>query len=143
MDVIELPAPQQDEPQHTCYRHKHIKTELSCGRCGRYLCHKCVVLGAAGPRCRDCARQSISLRPGAVVYEAKTGVLSLLRQPYGWYIAIVVLGFLARMGCSMREDAERAREIQMVEAQQRAQKGGPPPTDAPGPNAPSRGVLQA
>jgi ribosomal protein L40E len=124
---FEPPEPPQEEPQHTCYRHKNIKTELSCGRCGRYLCHKCVVLGPAGTRCRDCARQTIALRPGAVVHGAKVGILNVLRQPFGWYIALIVLGLLSRVGCAVNESAQRARMLQIIEARQRAEGATQPP----------------
>ncbi len=38
-----------------CYRHPKVETGVSCGRCERPICIKCMVSGPAGMRCRDCA----------------------------------------------------------------------------------------
>ena len=38
-----------------CASHPNIETNLSCGRCGKPVCTKCVVQTLVGPRCPDCA----------------------------------------------------------------------------------------
>ncbi len=38
-----------------CYKHPKEETGLSCGKCERPICTRCVVQGPAGIRCRDCA----------------------------------------------------------------------------------------
>jgi hypothetical protein len=38
-----------------CYRHPRVETGVSCGRCDRPICPKCMVAGPAGMRCPDCA----------------------------------------------------------------------------------------
>ncbi len=38
-----------------CASHPDIETNLSCGRCGKPVCPKCVVQTLVGPRCPDCA----------------------------------------------------------------------------------------
>jgi hypothetical protein len=38
-----------------CYKHPKEETGLSCGKCDRPICTKCMVNGPAGVRCRDCA----------------------------------------------------------------------------------------
>jgi hypothetical protein len=38
-----------------CYRHPRVETGVSCGKCDRPICPKCMVAGPAGMRCPDCA----------------------------------------------------------------------------------------
>ncbi len=38
-----------------CYRHPKVQTAVSCGKCDRPICPKCMVPGPAGMRCPDCA----------------------------------------------------------------------------------------
>ena len=38
-----------------CYRHPKVETAVSCGKCDRPLCPRCMVPGPAGMRCPDCA----------------------------------------------------------------------------------------
>ncbi len=39
-----------------CATHPEIETSLSCGRCGKPICPKCLVQTPVGARCRECAR---------------------------------------------------------------------------------------
>lgn len=87
-----------------CYKHPKRETNLSCGRCDKPLCTDCVILGAAGPRCKECAKSDVTFRPAAVVLEAKRGVRSITKLgPWGIYILVIVaitlIGWLGR-GCS-------------------------------------------
>jgi hypothetical protein len=54
-----------------CYKHPKEETGLSCGRCERPICTRCVVQGPAGVRCRDCA----SLK-GSPLYKVAPGRLA-------------------------------------------------------------------
>lgn len=38
-----------------CYRHPKVETNVSCGKCDRPICPRCMVAGPAGMRCPDCA----------------------------------------------------------------------------------------
>lgn len=38
-----------------CLKHPSVETELACGRCGRPICTRCMVMTPSGQRCRDCA----------------------------------------------------------------------------------------
>jgi len=38
-----------------CAAHPDVETNLSCGRCGRPICPKCMVQAPVGPRCSGCA----------------------------------------------------------------------------------------
>lgn len=39
-----------------CATHPEVETNLSCGRCGRPICPKCMVQTPVGTRCPDCAK---------------------------------------------------------------------------------------
>jgi hypothetical protein len=48
---------EQEEFQfHQCFYHPGVETGLGCGRCGRYICPKCVIPTQVGARCNECAR---------------------------------------------------------------------------------------
>jgi hypothetical protein len=38
-----------------CAVHPSVETELACGRCGKPICPRCLVMTPVGARCRDCA----------------------------------------------------------------------------------------
>jgi len=38
-----------------CAAHPEVETNLTCGRCGRPICPKCMVQTPVGPRCPECA----------------------------------------------------------------------------------------
>jgi hypothetical protein len=41
-----------------CTYHPDVETNLSCGKCGRPICPKCMVQTPVGARCPDCAKVS-------------------------------------------------------------------------------------
>ena len=80
-----------DEPgAYFCARHPKVKTRLRCSRCEAPICPKCTVYTPAGTRCRDCARNKVPVRPGAVLHEAGRLVESGARYAgqRAWYMAI-------------------------------------------------------
>jgi len=77
-----------------CYRHPKEPTNLSCGRCDKPICTKCVIIGPAGPRCPDCAKTDVVFRPGAVGLGVKRSFRSITsRGPWAWYY-VIILGML-------------------------------------------------
>ncbi len=44
------------ETVNYCATHTNVETGLSCGRCGRYICPRCMIQTPVGSRCNDCAR---------------------------------------------------------------------------------------
>ncbi|MBS1714312.1 MAG: zinc-ribbon domain-containing protein [Armatimonadetes bacterium] len=94
---------QGESGELTCYRHPKTPTQLTCGRCGRPVCTRCVVLGPAGPRCPECAHQQVTVRPGAVFHSLKVGVRRLFQSgPWTIYLFIILIGFVASTfrGCA-------------------------------------------
>lgn len=39
-----------------CATHPHVETNLTCAKCGKPICPKCMVQTPVGARCPDCAR---------------------------------------------------------------------------------------
>ena len=39
-----------------CAAHPEVETNLSCGKCGKPICPRCMVQTAVGARCPECAR---------------------------------------------------------------------------------------
>jgi hypothetical protein len=39
-----------------CEKHPKVETNLTCGKCGKPICPKCLVQTPVGIRCRECAR---------------------------------------------------------------------------------------
>lgn len=48
-------APEQPEV-YTCPRHPDVETNLRCGKCGQFICPRCMVQTPVGARCQDCAK---------------------------------------------------------------------------------------
>ena len=44
------------ETAHYCATHPEVETELACGKCGRFICPRCMVQTPVGARCRECAQ---------------------------------------------------------------------------------------
>lgn len=40
-----------------CATHRSVETELTCSRCGKPICPRCLVITPVGARCRECSRQ--------------------------------------------------------------------------------------
>jgi hypothetical protein len=38
-----------------CATHPNVETELSCGKCGKAICPRCLIHSPVGARCRECA----------------------------------------------------------------------------------------
>jgi hypothetical protein len=39
-----------------CAKHPNVETNVTCGKCGKPICPKCMVQTPVGMRCKDCAR---------------------------------------------------------------------------------------
>ncbi len=78
-----------------CYRHKKEPTRVTCGRCGRPLCPKCIVIGTAGVRCQLCAKGNVKVRPLGLAHDASSGISRLIgsvsRTTGGYWIVWIVI----------------------------------------------------
>lgn len=83
-------VPGGDADLYFCHRHKQEPTRVTCGRCGRPLCPKCMVMGSAGVRCRQCAKARIRMRPRGLVHDAAGGFSNIAKSRV-WYVVLWVL----------------------------------------------------
>ena len=77
-----------DDGAYYCQRHKKEITRVRCGRCEKPVCVRCTVHGPAGPRCRECSRHRIPVRPMGILHEAGRGLSSPGATRTVWYLAI-------------------------------------------------------
>jgi hypothetical protein len=82
-----------------CYRHKNVETAVSCGRCDRPICPKCMISGPAGMRCPECA----SLRSTALykIHPARlalTAMAALVVGVIGAYVISSISFFVFLVG---------------------------------------------
>ncbi len=96
------PVSAGEDGLYYCYRHKKTPTRVTCGRCDKPICDRCMVIGPAGVRCRECARNRVPLRLGGVFHDLTGSFGSILRpfgsNPWLFYIgAMIVMRVL--FGC--------------------------------------------
>lgn len=93
-----IPVP-GEEGVFYCAKHKKEPTRVTCGRCEKPICHKCMIVGPAGVRCRDCGRRKKPVRLRGVMHDAGRGIGSfgagLGTRPV-WYLWIwfAIINFL-------------------------------------------------
>ena len=102
-------APREQPTKHYCHFHPGNESLVSCSKCLRYICPKCMTITPVGMRCKDCAdiRKSpvfdISLYHylKATIASVCIGILSGLF----WGVLSIILGpglffvpFLAGLG---------------------------------------------
>lgn len=56
-----MAAPEQTDVL-VCYRHPKTETAVSCSNCSRPICTECMVFGAVGIKCPECAGQPTGVR---------------------------------------------------------------------------------
>lgn len=72
---------------HQCTFHPEVETGLACGKCGQYICPRCMIQTPVGARCRDCAR--VTRHP---TYDVSTGYY--LRATVAGLVVGIVGGLL-------------------------------------------------
>lgn len=115
MHSVQQTSSESDSDEKFCYRHPRRSTLLSCGRCEKPICEKCVILGSAGPRCPECAKHNVTFRPGAVGLEAKRAV-RWLSSMSPWML--IIGGFLilgAIRGCIGAVQSLNRLEVRIVQ----------------------------
>lgn len=56
IEDLKLRMPDDLDVRH-CYRHPDRETGVSCSKCGRPICHECMIPAAVGFRCPECVAQ--------------------------------------------------------------------------------------
>lgn len=87
------PAPVQagEDGLFFCHKHKKETTRVTCGRCERPICTRCMVMGSAGVRCQDCARNRVPVRMRGVLHDVGAGVTKSPTAQRAWHLVLVSL----------------------------------------------------
>ena len=99
-----------------CATHPSVETELACGRCGKPICPRCMVMTPVGARCRDCAGlkrlPTFDVKPKFLVRgiaaaiaagAAGGGLWFLVSPPHGGAFAYIALFLALGIGYSVGE----------------------------------------
>lgn len=87
--IMEPPAPPAEPSASAvrCANHRDVATNITCGRCGKPICPRCVVQTPVGGRCQECAQ----LRPPPLMQVGS----GLLLRAAGGGVLVAILGGLA------------------------------------------------
>lgn len=108
-----------------CATHPEVETVVSCGRCDRPVCPKCMIFTPVGVRCRDCAQlrrlPQYTLTPrvytrvivGAVVLALGVGFLLSFIPGIG-FLGGIVVGFLVSEGLRRVSGYKQGREMEII-----------------------------
>lgn len=108
-----------------CARHPQETTSLTCSRCGKPVCVRCMVYTPVGIRCRECAterrsgifapsgRDLLRASGAAVVAAAVVGTAWGLFPAYAFWLALV-LGFGGGEAVSRAANRKRGVELKAV-----------------------------
>ena len=102
-----MDQPHQQQPEHAgmegqdgsgvhyCSSHPGVETMLACGKCGNYICPRCMIQTPVGSRCQDCARVSklptFDVKPTYYLRAALAGGLSALVA--GLVVGVILFTF--------------------------------------------------
>ena len=115
---------------HRCTFHPDVETGLACGKCGQYICPRCMIQTPVGARCRDCARVSrpptytvstgyyMSASVTAAVVGIVGGVLWALTLgvPFLPWLMAAGVGFTVGESVSLVSNRKRGRGLVVIAA---------------------------
>ena len=113
-----------------CATHPNVETLLSCGKCDKPICPKCLVHTPVGVRCKECAnvRRSPIYEVSTVYYLKAAGaglglalaggvVWALLRGvPFASIITSIIVGLAIGEGISRVANRKRGVGLQVIAA---------------------------
>jgi len=129
--VVTEPQPRTGETLY-CYRHPKEATNLTCGKCERPICTRCVINGPAGIRCPECGRSTVKRSARGLAHDASRPLMQTIgywaRNPFGLIFLLIMVSWIVRgfMNCGSRP----APPPEYYE----------PPPDEPGESSPEKRV---
>ena len=78
-----------------CNVHPEVDTGLTCVRCGKYICPRCMVQTAVGARCQECGKAQtipayvISLRQYIVAFGVSVSIGAVVGIAWGFLLAAI------------------------------------------------------
>ena len=130
----EYPEPEREHEYglHRCSTHPDVETGLGCGRCGKYICPRCMIQTPVGARCDDCAKvvkhptfdvtPSYYLRAAvaggvvALVSGLVWGLLLSLHIPFLPWLSAIGVGYLVGEAISVASNRKRGQGLTFVAA---------------------------
>lgn len=124
--------PQREEEYgvHRCSSHPDVETGLACGRCGKYICPRCMIQTPVGARCRECARvtkhPTFDVTPSYYLRAAVAGgvvavvggivwnVLLGLHLPFVPWLSAMAVGYLVGEAISLASNRKRGQGLVAV-----------------------------
>lgn len=113
-----------------CSFHPDVETGLACGKCGQYICPRCMIQTPVGARCRDCAHVTrlptfdvstgylVRASSAAVVVGVATAIVwTLIVNATGIYIGSVLTigaGYLVGESISLAANRKRGRSLAII-----------------------------
>ena len=115
-----------------CQRHPKVETNLACGKCGAYVCPRCMVQTPVGVRCPDCARvrrlPTFDVDPAHYARAIGAGVISGGALGYLWsliapwtarfwvadYVVLIVIAYLVGEAVSLSVNRKRSRSLGVI-----------------------------
>lgn len=110
---------------HYCVNHPTVETLVTCGRCDRPICTRCMIFAPVGVRCRECAQlrrlPQYTLTPrtyarviaGAIALALGAGFLLSLIPGIG-FLGGIVVGFLVGEGLRRVSGYKQGREMEII-----------------------------
>lgn len=93
--TTDLDAAEGEVEEQPCANHAETLTAVACGKCGTFICPRCMVFTPVGIRCRDCAQLR---RPAQFDVTAERMALAalagLVTSFVAWYIALQAYFFI-------------------------------------------------
>ena len=124
------PETEQEYGLHRCATHPDVETGLACGRCGKYICPRCMIQTPVGARCSECARvtklPTYDVRPSyyfraataggitAVVAGIVWGLLLSLHIPFLPWLSAIAAGYVVGEAISLAVNRKRGTGLAVV-----------------------------
>lgn len=111
----------------TCANHPKVETLVSCSKCGKPICPKCMIFTPVGARCKECAQlrrlpqfeikgevRARVLGTSAAIVIVGGGALGLLHlASFGLFLSLA-LGFAIGEALSRVSGRKRGREMEII-----------------------------
>ena len=118
---------EQEYGIHRCARHPDVETGLACGKCGTYICPRCMIQTPVGARCSECARvtklPTFDVQPSHYLRAVLAGGLVGLAAGFVWgfvlrlyipflpWLVTIGVGYLVGEAVSVASNRKRGRGL--------------------------------
>lgn len=90
---------EQEYVLHSCSFHPEVETALGCGKCGKYICPRCMIQTPVGARCPDCVNvtkiPTFDVQPSYYLRAGLTGGVVAVMAGILWNLLSIYIPVLA------------------------------------------------